>query len=172
MYNPKYITNLDQIPELSIQEKNQLKEITTNFRFRSNEYYQSLIDWNDRSDPIRRIVIPHINEKQEWGRLDASDEAEYTIVPGLEHKYEYTTLLLVTDVCGAYCRFCFRKRIFMGENDEIARDVSEGINYIREHKEINNVLLTGGVVPLLYLRCLQMQIGPSHLLHHLQLFHR
>ena len=144
MYNPKYITNLDQIPELSIQEKNQLKEITTNFRFRSNEYYQSLIDWNDRSDPIRRIVIPHINENQEWGRLDASDEAEYTIVPGLEHKYEYTTLLLVTDVCGAYCRFCFRKRIFMGENDEIARDVSEGINYIREHKEINNVLLTGG----------------------------
>ena len=144
MYNPKYITNLDQIPELSIQEKNQLKEITTNFRFRSNEYYQSLIDWNDRSDPIRRIVIPHINEKQEWGRLDASDEAEYTIVPGLEHKYEFTALLLVTDVCGAYCRFCFRKRIFMGENDEIARDVSEGINYIREHKEINNVLLTGG----------------------------
>jgi len=144
LYNPKYITNLDQIPELSIQEKNQLKEITTNFRFRSNEYYQSLIDWNDRSDPIRRIVIPHINEKQEWGRLDASDEAEYTIVPGLEHKYEFTALLLVTDVCGAFCRFCFRKRIFIGENDEIARDVSEGINYIREHKEINNVLLTGG----------------------------
>lgn len=78
------------------------------------------------------------------GSLDASNEKLYTKVPGLEHKYEHTALLLVNDVCGGYCRFCFRKRLFMHIDDEIMRDVSPGLNYIREHEEINNVLLTGG----------------------------
>jgi L-lysine 2,3-aminomutase len=62
----------------------------------------------------------------------------------VEHKYEFTALLLLNDVCGAYCRFCFRKRLFMSNNDEVSRDVTPGINYIRNHPEINNVLLTGG----------------------------
>ena len=76
--------------------------------------------------------------------MDASFEELYTKVPGLEHKYRDTALLLVNDVCGAYCRFCFRKRLFMNDNDEVVKDVSNGVRYIREHPEISNVLLTGG----------------------------
>jgi len=144
LYKPKYIVHLDQIPELSSKEKEDLKPVIDKFIFRTNEYYQSLINWEDPSDPIRRIVIPSVDELAAWGRLDASDEEMYTMVPGLEHKYEFTALLLVNDVCGAYCRFCFRKRLFMTENDEVVRDVNPGIEYIREHPEINNVLLTGG----------------------------
>jgi KamA family protein len=144
MYNPKYITNIDSISELSVKERQELKAVTDKFMFRTNDYYQNLINWDDPDDPIRRIVIPNKAELSAWGRLDASDEENYTIVPGLEHKYEFTALLLVNDVCGAYCRFCFRKRLFMDDNDEIVRDVSEGIEYIRKHPEINNVLLTGG----------------------------
>jgi KamA family protein len=144
MTKPRYITSIEQISQLSEKNRSKLTKVTDKFLFRSNEYYQSLIDWDDPNDPIRRIVIPNIRELSSWGRLDASDEEVYTKVPGLEHKYEFTALLLVNDVCGAYCRFCFRKRIFMNENDEITRDVSSGIEYIRQHKEINNVLLTGG----------------------------
>jgi KamA family protein len=144
MYKPKYITNLDNITELSEEEHTILKKVTDKFMFRSNDYYQKLINWKDPDDPIRRIVIPDETELDAWGRLDASDEEEYTIVPGLEHKYEFTALLLLNDVCGAYCRFCFRKRLFMDDNDEVARDVAEGIQYIKDHPEINNVLLTGG----------------------------
>ena len=81
---------------------------------------------------------------EEWGRLDASYEQMYTPVPGVEHKYKDTALLLVNDVCGAYCRYCFRKRLFMDGNDEVVRDVSGGLDYIRAHSEISNVLLTGG----------------------------
>jgi len=62
----------------------------------------------------------------------------------VEHKYDSTALLLVNEVCAAYCRFCFRKRLFMDENEEVTKDVSEGLEYIRTHSEINNVLLTGG----------------------------
>ncbi len=140
----KYITKLELIDQLSCAEKRKLKEVTDKFAFRTNDYYNSLIDWEDHEDPIRRIVIPTTEELEVWGKLDASNESKYMKVHGLEHKYPDTALLLVTDVCGIYCRFCFRKRIFMNDNDEVARDVSEGLEYIRSHPEINNVLLTGG----------------------------
>lgn len=144
MLKPKYLTKLSQIPELSDAERQRLAPVTERFVFRTNEYYQGLIDWSDPQDPIRRIVIPDEAEAFEWGELDASGESAYTKVPGLEHKYADTALLLVNDVCGAYCRFCFRKRLFMDENDEVQKDISQGLAYIAEHPEINNVLLTGG----------------------------
>ena len=140
----KYLTKLKQIPQLSQGEINKLQEVNDKFVFRTNDYYQSLIDWNDPEDPIRRIVMPDVQELDEWGRLDASNEESYTVAKGLEHKYDSTALLLVNEVCAAYCRFCFRKRLFMDENEEVTKDVSEGLEYIRNHREINNVLLTGG----------------------------
>jgi len=140
----KYIINLDFVEQLSGREREELKKVTEKFAFRTNNYYNSLINWEDPEDPIRRIVIPSTEELEVWGKLDASNESKYTKVHGLEHKYPDTALLLVTDVCGIYCRFCFRKRLFMNDNDEVARDVSEGLEYIRNHPEINNVLLTGG----------------------------
>ncbi|UCH82723.1 MAG: KamA family radical SAM protein [Candidatus Latescibacterota bacterium] len=144
MAKPRYITKIEQIDQLTDEEKSRLKHVTDEFAFRANEYYLSLIDWEDPNDPIRRLVIPSESELDLWGELDASCESEYTKVPGLEHKYNATGLLLVNDVCGAYCRFCFRKRIFMTENDEVSKDVTAGIEYIRRHTEITNVLLTGG----------------------------
>ena len=144
MAYPKYITRLEQIKELSDKELNELKKTCEKYAFRTNEYYTSLINWDDPDDPIRRIVIPDTAELEMWGNLDASDEEKYTKVHGLEHKYEHTAILLVNDVCGGYCRFCFRKRIFMNLNDEVERDITEALKYIREHKELNNILLTGG----------------------------
>ena len=88
--------------------------------------------------------MPDVEELNEWGELDASNEEKYTKVHGLEHKYTSTALLLVNEVCAAYCRFCFRKRLFMNENDEVTKDISQGLEYIKNNKEINNVLLTGG----------------------------
>ncbi len=140
----KYLTKLEQIPQLSQGEINRLEDVNEKFVFRTNDYYQSLIDWDDPEDPIRRIVIPDVQELDDWGQLDASDEESYTVAKGLEHKYDSTALLLVNEVCAAYCRFCFRKRLFMDENEEVTKDVSEGLEYIRTHKEISNVLLTGG----------------------------
>ena len=67
-----------------------------------------------------------------------------TVTRGVQHKYTDTVLLLCSEVCGAYCRYCFRKRLFMDENDEVTTDVSEGLRYIADHPEVTNVLLTGG----------------------------
>jgi KamA family protein len=169
MYKPKYITNLDQITEIPAGERKKLKEVTEKFMFRTNEYYQKLINWDDPDDPIRRIVIPNQAELATWGRLDASDEEKYAVIPGLEHKYEFTVLLLVNDFCSAYCRFCFRKRIFMDVNDEVVRDATTGINYIREHPKVNNVLLTGGDPLIMSTDELENIIRPLREIEHVQI---
>ena len=140
----KYVTKVEQLKQLSEQERDELKKITNRFPFRSNEHYLSLIDWDDTDDPIRQIIIPRIQELEEWGRLDPSDEKAYTIVPGLEHKYNSTALLLVSDVCDGICRYCFRKRFFIESHKEHMLDLPVALQYIKEHSEITNVLLTGG----------------------------
>ncbi|NMB79484.1 MAG: KamA family radical SAM protein [Methanomicrobiales archaeon] len=145
--NPKYITSiseLDNLVGLAPKAREKMETVTDMFPFRSNEYYLSLIDWKDGHDPLRRIVIPDIRELNGSGSCDPSCEKDYTKQPGLQHKYDQTGLLLLTDVCGGICRFCFRKRLFMSCERETVKDVSGNLEYIREHKEITNVLLTGG----------------------------
>ncbi|GGF85830.1 KamA family radical SAM protein [Paenibacillus aceti] len=144
MASPKYITNIDKVTQLSQQERDQLRPITDKFVFRVNDYYLNLIDWDDPHDPIRKLVIPNTGELREYGRWDASDEDTNYVVPGCQHKYRTTALLIVSEVCGAYCRYCFRKRLFRNDVKEAMADVTPGIEYISQHPEINNVLLTGG----------------------------
>ncbi len=139
-----YITNVDQLTEVSHAQRDELREVAAKFAFRSNDYYLSLINWDDPDDPIRRIVIPDKAELEPWGRPDPSDEHAYTIMPGLEHKYDSTALLLVSNVCDGICRYCFRKRVFAESHRECVEDIPAAIEYIRGHPEISNVLLTGG----------------------------
>jgi KamA family protein len=109
-----------------------------------NDYYAKLINWDNPKDPLRRLVVPDEGELAAWGTLDACDEASYTPVRGCQHKYTDTALLVVSEVCGAYCRYCFRKRLFMNDNDDASIDHRQGLAYIAEQEEITNVLLTGG----------------------------
>jgi KamA family protein len=118
--------------------------VSRKYQFRANDYYLGLVDWSDPADPIRRIVIPDAGESVAWGALDASDERANTVESGVQHKYVQTVLLLVNEMCGAYCRYCFRKRLFMEGNDETSMDVDPGCRYIEAHPEVTNVLLTGG----------------------------
>jgi len=145
MYSPKYITDIMKVAGLSDDDKKRLAEVQKKFAFRANEYYLSLINWDDPADPIRKLVIPDPAELEEWGQLDTSKEAKYVVGPGMEHKYEQTALVLVSDMCAGFCRYCFRKRLFMEkESREIARDIDADVDYISSHPEITNVLLSGG----------------------------
>ncbi len=144
MKNIEYLTSIDQIKEIPSDKKEALRHICKKFIFRSNSYYQNLIDWSDEKDPIKRLIIPDIQELDEWGDLDASKEQKYMVVPGLQHKYSDTALLLVTNLCAAYCRYCFRKRLFMNLNKEIVHNIPRVMSYIQAHSEITSVLLSGG----------------------------
>ncbi|MCO6437906.1 MAG: 4Fe-4S cluster-binding domain-containing protein [Phycisphaerae bacterium] len=140
----RYVRDLDKLTHIPEAERNHLKQVAKRYVFRANDYYLGLIDWSDPHDPIKQLIIPREEELNEWGNLDASNEQAVTVTRGVQHKYPHTVLLLCNEVCGAYCRYCFRKRLFMDENDEVTNDVSEGIAYIRDNPQITNVLLTGG----------------------------
>lgn len=138
------LNDIEQLEKLSDREKVSLGKVTEKFPFKCNDYYLSLIDWNNADDPIRRIVVPHIQELDNCGRLDPSDEQAYTIMPGLEHKYNSTALLLVSNVCEGICRYCFRKRFFLHPDERPDLDLDAATEYLEQHSEITNVLLTGG----------------------------
>ncbi len=165
----KYIVDVQDIPHLSAEEKALLQEVTKKYIFRANPYYLSLIDWDDPDDPIRRLVIPQTTERSEWGTLDASNESSVTVTKGVQHKYGSTVLLLVTEVCEAFCRYCFRKRLFQQDNAEANLDISEGLAYIRENEEINNVLLTGGDPLVLATRRLKEILAELAAIDHLRI---
>lgn len=141
---PRYVTDVRKLTHIPQDERERLAEVTERFAFRSNEYYLSLIDWDDPADPLRKIAIPDPAELEEWGSLDASEESAFTVLPGMEHKYDQTALLLVSDHCAGYCRYCFRKRLFMKKGGEVVRDIAPDAAYIARHPEITNVLLSGG----------------------------
>jgi len=144
MTRVRYIRDLNSIRRLPESEKHELLPVIERYQFRANSYYLSLINWSDLNDPIRRIAIPQTGELREFGQLDASNEEANYVAPGCQHKYPHTALLLCTEMCGTFCRFCFRKRLFMEDNDETVIDLTPAIDYIRHTPQINNVLLSGG----------------------------
>ncbi|WP_204555379.1 KamA family radical SAM protein [Bacillus ectoiniformans] len=169
MVQPKYMMKIDQVTQLSEEERDVLKPITEKYVFRVNDYYLNLIDWNDPEDPLRKLVIPNTGELSEYGRWDASDEDTNYVVPGCQHKYDTTALLIVSEVCGAYCRYCFRKRLFRNDVKEAMSDVTPGLDYIRHTPEINNVLLTGGDPLILATKKLRMILEELRSIYHVKI---
>ncbi len=163
------ISQLEQVANLSPPERQSMDRVARCFPFCSNDYYLSLIDWSDPNDPIRRAILPDPGELQEWGSLDPSDEIRFTVLPGMEHKYNSTVIILTTNRCEGICRYCFRKRVFLGKRQEVLRDIPAMTEYISRHTEITNVLLTGGDPLTLPTSALESLIKPIRKIDHVQI---
>jgi lysine 2,3-aminomutase len=112
-------------------------------------YYFSLINVEDPNDPIRlqSVTSPlELDNPSGYALDDPLDEDKDMPVPGLTHRYPDRCLLVTTHVCTMYCRFCTRKRATMARGgwDAISRDDERMIEYIQEHKEIRDVIVSGG----------------------------
>ena len=129
---------------LTDEETVQMDKILEQFPMTVTRYYLSLINRDDPKDPIRRMCIPTISENDLSGTFDTSGEESNTIMPGLQHKYAQTAMILSTNRCAMYCRHCFRKRLVGVPNDEILENFDEMADYIEKHSEITNVLISGG----------------------------
>lgn len=140
----KTVEELDFYKNLSRNEKLKLKKVEEKHPMRIPPYYYSLINWNDPDDPIRKMAVPSVAELDIAGMTDTSGEQENTKMPGLQHKYPETALILSTNRCAMYCRFCFRKRLVGLPSDEILKRFSKAADYVRQHTEITNVLISGG----------------------------
>jgi len=138
------IEDLEKILNLDESEEEILDRLSEIHPIRVPEYYLSLIDEQDPEDPIRRMALPSITETIAEGSYDTSGELSNTILPGLQHKYKQTAVILATAECAMYCRHCFRKRLVGLPSQEVLRDIDAAVEYIMDHEEINNILITGG----------------------------
>ena len=138
------IDQLKEFTDLSLKEEKKLRKITKKHPMLVTPYYMGLIDWDDPEDPIRKMAIPSIKEFNLQGSYDTSGEAENTKMPGLQYKYEETVLILATNKCAMYCRHCFRKRLVGLQTKEVIERFEDAAAYIKQHENINNVLVTGG----------------------------
>lgn len=110
-------------------------------------YFFNLIDPASESCPIRRQVIPRIEEtvSNSWDLMDPCGEDSHSPVPGLVHRYPDRVLFLVTDRCASYCRHCTRSRLVSNATGyDFHPEFDRQIAYIREHPEVRDVLLSGG----------------------------
>jgi lysine 2,3-aminomutase len=119
------------------------------FSFSITPYIAQLMDPNDPTCPIRRQYLPTRDEMivQSYELRDSLAEETNIMATGssVVHRYPRRVLFLVQNTCGAYCRYCTRKR--MVSNIEATIDgeaVEAGIRYIASHPEIEDVLLSGG----------------------------
>jgi lysine 2,3-aminomutase len=121
-----------------------LEEVAAQYPMRVNPYYLGLIKEVD--DPIWRQAVPSEQEVHDSVcYADPLEEENQSPVPNLVHRYPDRALFLVCSECAMYCRFCTRKRKVGGESMLVNRDTIErGLDYLREHTEIRDVIVSGG----------------------------
>ena len=132
--------------------REEIRRLSKNFRFAVTPYYASLVNLEDPEDPIGLQVFPQSMELlcSPEEESDHIGEEQYSPVRRIVHRYPDRVLLLLTEQCSVYCRFCTRRRIVGGGMDAgYQEEVAEAIEYVRATPEVRDVLISGGD-PLIY----------------------
>jgi lysine 2,3-aminomutase len=150
------ITSIEQLekllPTLTPEERAGTVLANTKLAMAITPYFFNLIDSADEQCPIRRQVIPRLDETltAPWEMSDPCGEDSHSPVPGLVHRYPDRVLFLVTDRCAAYCRYCTRSRLVSNATGyDFHPEFDRQIAYVEQHPEVRDVLLSGGD-PLLF----------------------
>lgn len=141
------VKGLMEIVPLSAEDKKGFEKAFKESRFAVTPYYLSLVDKDDPYCPIRLQCIPKINEtyRAEADIYDPLGEDADSPVPRLVHRYPDRVLFLVSEICSMYCRFCTRRRMVLDKTgDQLKKEHAKGLEYIRTHKEVRDVILSGG----------------------------
>lgn len=139
-------TQEDFSQHLSLTQ-NEVLGFATNFSVRCTPYYLSLALNQSEHDPIRKIILPTSHETlpglQEM--LDPLGEKKNNPAPRVIHRYPDRALLLVTDTCSVYCRYCTRKHFTATDQAFIkSSQYDQALSYFKSHKSIREVILSGG----------------------------
>src|SRR5215468_3614691 len=150
------VTSAEQLqrlmPTLTPEERAGAILANTKLAMAITPYFFNLIDPTDENCPIRRQVIPRIEEthRASWEMTDPCGEDSHSPVPGLVHRYPDRVMFLVTDRCASYCRYCTRSRLVSNASGyDFHPEFDRQIDYIRKNPGIRDVLLSGGD-PLLF----------------------
>lgn len=149
------ITSIDELSNylpMSKKEKNGLLKVTKKFPLQITPYFLSLINPKDKKDPLRLQVIPNVKEllKEQREHLLAWDKRSCFVEKGIEHKYPDRVALMLTRNCAGWCRHCVRK-VMYNDNEKphfltelSLKEINKAVKYIKNHKIVWDVLLTGG----------------------------
>jgi lysine 2,3-aminomutase len=139
--------DLEQRLDLSAEERAGVLLAGTKLAMAVTPHFFNLIDRDDPDCPIRRQVIPRIEEG--WTApeemSDPCGEDTHMPVPGLVHRYPDRVLFLVTDRCASYCRYCTRSRVVSGVGEQkLETQWEAAFEYLGQATSVRDVLLSGG----------------------------
>lgn len=142
------LADLSRMIEMSDEELNAIKMHTGALPVGITPYYASLLDPLNAEQGLRRTVVPVLGE-YETSSAESEDplgEDGHSPVPGLVHRYPDRVLLLVTNFCSVYCRYCTRARMVgsVGERSVKKGDIELALEYIEQNSVIRDVLISGG----------------------------
>ncbi len=121
-----------------------LDRVSAQYPVRLTGYYTKLI--KQPHDAIWKQCMPDRRELEDQSQCpDPLNETVLSPVPGLIHRYPDRVVLLVSNRCPVYCRFCMRKRIVgSGDAPMGVNEFQRALDYIRAHPEIHDIILSGG----------------------------
>lgn len=165
------LEELDALIDLTDSEKAALSQNSL-FRVDITPYFLSLIDRNNPDCPVRRQVIPRIEEIGAFDGMeeDSLAEDQYSPVNGIVHRYPDRVLMLITTQCASYCRYCTRSRL-VGDSSKNygSAAIDAQIDYIRRNPQIRDVLLSGGDPLIMPLRRLEYILSSLRDIPHLEI---
>jgi lysine 2,3-aminomutase len=166
------VENLSTVIPLSAKEKTQLKLVTTKYPLSVTPYYLSLINVYDPDDPVKKQAIPCLEEITLGGLgfEDPLGERRDSVVPGLVHRYPDRALMVLTDICPMFCRHCTRKREWHnGGWVRTPAEIKAMLDYIRRHRNLRDVILSGGDPLTLSTRRLEDVISKLRQIDHVEI---
>ncbi|MFZ2339810.1 MAG: KamA family radical SAM protein [Bacteroidales bacterium] len=140
------IDDLKRIMKLTDKEIMAINNLKGRLPLRITPYFASLIYDTKSSHPLRRNVVPVVEEliSTRSEQSDPLHEKAFSPVKGIVHRYPDRVLFTVTQVCSNYCRYCTRSHS-VGRLDKLGRqDYEKAFSYIANHKEVRDVLISGG----------------------------
>lgn len=142
------IERLEQYIQLTPEERAVLENNSTTWG--TTPHFAALMDREDPDCPIRKQVIPSSLEQQNRYGMDdyllwkENRETEEVRPDSIARQYKDRVAFTVTQVCGIYCRHCFRKELVVDGDLKLDFNVDEGLSWLAEHPEVRDVLITGG----------------------------
>lgn len=155
-----------------VSPRDKLDEVAERYAVAITPVIQELVDAESGAGPISRQFVPDAREleTQATDMADPIGDRSHAPVPGIVHRYRDRVLLMPTHICAAYCRFCFRRETVgkAGSGMLAEAELDGALQYIREHDEIWEVILSGGDPLILSARRLEQILGELRRIDHVR----
>ncbi|MGE5380207.1 MAG: KamA family radical SAM protein [Methylocystaceae bacterium] len=166
----QHVSLLKEICRLSMVEAEYVSLVGQEYRWGISPYYASLAALDPKRNACYKQSVPDPRELIEGGELDPMHEKESSPVPCVTRRYPDRMIINATNQCAMYCRHCQRRRN-IGEYDLHARmtNLKAALQYVADHSEIRDVLITGGDALLLSDKALNWILQELRIIKHVEI---